>query len=317
MIWFVRSPEYLHVYDAGSVSDDIVPLLMSVDEVFDVRTLDLTVINWQHPDTQESRAIAVTGLDLHRPALRLPQLEKQLFLVNRSDHILIDRTSRADFGPINGEKFGPQDVGRTTNAAGRKVRIAGTLHMGTGLAANGNIFVSREGFRRLSPLNHEGRASLILVKLRNGVSVESAHHAILRRIRSAGGTMGQATVFTLSEASWKERIRWYRDTPIGTIFFIGVILAMIVGGVICYMVLTADVIAHLPEYATLKAMGYSNVFLGRTIIAQACYLAAISLPPATLAAFALFWIVTYCSEIQIRMTWYWLALVTGLSIFDV
>jgi len=32
-----------------------------------------------------------------------------------------------------------------------------------------------------------------------------------------------------------ERQRWYRNTPIGLIFGLGVVLAVIVGGVISYM----------------------------------------------------------------------------------
>jgi putative ABC transport system permease protein len=309
----VRSPEYLHVYEPRSVSDEAIPLLMAMPEAADVRTLDLAVADWRHPDTLASRAIAVTGLDLQRPALDLPEVNSQLFLLSRPDHVLMDRASRPDFGPVNGKSFGPQDVGRTTNATGKQVRIAGTFQMGTGLAANGAIFVSREGFRRISPVDHEGRASMILIKLREGVTEAAGRDAVLERLRSAGGTLARADVLTLGEAKMAERIRWYTETPIGMIFLIGVFLALIVGGIICYMVLAADVIANLPEYATLKAMGYSNRFLGRTVLAQSCYLASISLPPATLAALAVFFIVTTTSGIQIRMTWYWLVLVAVLS----
>lgn len=309
----VRSPEYLHVYEPRSVSDGAIPLLVAMPEVADVRTIDLAVADWRHPDTNESRAIAVTGLDLQRPALDLPEVRSQLFLLTRPDHVLIDRASRSDFGPVNGETFGPGDVGRTTNATGKQVRIAGTFLMGTGLAANGAIFTSREGFKRISPVDHNGRVSMILIKLRDGVAESAGRQAVGNRLRSAGSTLARADVLTLAEATLAERIRWYTETPIGMIFSIGVFLAVIVGGVICYMVLAADVIAHLPEYATLKAMGYSNGFLGRTVLAQSCYLASIALPPATLAAYALFFTVTASSGIQIRMTWYWLVLVAALS----
>ena len=309
----IRSPEYLHIYDARSVSDDVIPLLVAMPEVADVRTIDLTVAEWRHPETNESRAIAVTGLDLQQPALALPEIQSRLSLLSRPDHILIDRASRSDFGPANGQQFGAPDVGRTTTVNGKQVRIVGTFFMGTGLAANGSIVTSRDGFKRISPVDHEGRASMVMVKLRDGVSPASARQLILNRLRSAGGTLANADVLTLGEAMWAERIRWYAETPIGMIFFIGVLLALIVGGVICYMVLAADVIAHLPEYATLKAMGYSNYFLGRTVLGQSCYLASISLPPATLAALALFFVVTVSSGIQIRMTWYWIVLVAVLS----
>ena len=120
-------------------------MLVTVPEVADVRTIDLTVADWQNPSTQQFRAIAVTGLDVDRPALSLPELQSQIFLLRRDDHVLIDRTSRPDFGPVDGQRFGSQDVGRVTDVTGRQVRIAGTVEMGTGLAANGAIFTSRDG----------------------------------------------------------------------------------------------------------------------------------------------------------------------------
>ncbi len=49
------------------------------------------------------------------------------------------------------------------------------------------------------------------------------------------------------------------------------------------MVLAADVIARLPEYATLKAIGYSNRYLVKTLWDKrmAC---RFSIPPAVCAA---------------------------------
>lgn len=309
----VRSPEYLHVYDARSVSDKAIGLLVTVPEVADVRTIDLTVADWQNPDTKQFRAIAVTGLDVDRPALSLPELQSQMFLLRRDDHVLIDRTSRPDFGPVDGVRFSAQDVGRITDVTARQVRIAGTVEMGTGLAANGAIFTSREGFRRIAPFDHEGRASMILVSLRPGVMLESGRQSVLNRLRSVGGPLARADVLSLSDAIAAERYRWYVETPVGMIFGMGVALAVVVGGVICYMVLAADVIAHLPEYATLKAMGYGNGFLVRTLLAQGCYLACISLPPAALASTLLYHVTSALSGIEMRMTWQWLALVTALS----
>ena len=61
--------------------------------------------------------------------------------------------------------------------------------------------------------------------------------------------------------------------PIGTVFYIGVVMGFIVGCVICYQVLFADISDRLGEFATLKAMGYSNLSLFRVVVMQAVYLA--------------------------------------------
>ena len=44
---------------------------------------------------------------------------------------------------------------------------------------------------------------------------------------------------------------------------------------ICYQVLFADISDRLGEFATLKAMGYSNFRLFRVVVMQAVYLAVL------------------------------------------
>ena len=70
-------------------------------------------------------------------------------------------------------------------------------------------------------------------------------------------------VLTLDEFIAKERDFWDHVAPIGTVFYIGVVMGFIVGCVICYQVLFADISDRLGEFATLKAMGYSNLRLFR------------------------------------------------------
>lgn len=309
----IRSPEYLHVYDARTVSDRAAEWLRALPEVAEVRTIDLGVANWQNPTTKDFRVIAVTGLDVDRPALELPGLDSQLYLLRRVDHVLMDRASRAEYGPVDGKRFGDLDVGRTTDVSGREVRIAGTFQMGAGLAANGAMITSRDGFLRIVPQSSPGQVSMALISLAPGVPLEQGRQRVLQRLGLALGELANAQALTLDEAIAAERSRWFMQTPIGVIFAVGVALAVVVGGVICYMVLAADVIAHLSEYATLKAIGYGDGFLIRTLWAQACLLATIALPPATLAALLAYQLTTAYSGIEIRMTWQRMALVTLLS----
>ena len=56
----------------------------------------------------------------------------------------------------------------------------------------------------------------------------------------------------------KEQGFWHHVAPIGTVFSIGVVMGFIVGLAICYQVLFSDISERLAEFATLKAMGYSD-----------------------------------------------------------
>lgn len=55
-------------------------------------------------------------------------------------------------------------------------------------------------------------------------------------------------------------------------------MAFVVGVVIVYQVLSTDVNAHLKEYATFKAMGYSNTYLLGVVFEEAIILAFTALP---------------------------------------
>ena len=50
------------------------------------------------------------------------------------------------------------------------------------------------------------------------------------------------------------------ELSVGFIFQLGVIIGFLVGTVIVYQILFTDVSRHLPEYATLKAMGYTDLY---------------------------------------------------------
>jgi putative ABC transport system permease protein len=108
---------------------------------------------------------------------------------------------------------------------------------------------------------------------------------------------------TRKDAIAIETRRWIRETPIGIIFQMGVLLALMVGTTVVYQVLATDVANRMPEYATLKAMGYSPYFLSKIVLTQALYLAILSFLPAWLLAEALYRITTWAAGVQITMTY--------------
>ena len=80
-------------------------------------------------------------------------------------------------------------------------------------------------------------------------------------------------MLTKAELIAKEHGFWDKVAPIGTVFSIGVVMGFIVGLAICYQVLFSDISERLGEFATLKAMGYSNFRLFAIVVVQAVYLA--------------------------------------------
>jgi putative ABC transport system permease protein len=100
-----------------------------------------------------------------------------------------------------------------------------------------------------------------------------------------------------------ERSYWQRSTAIGFIFTLGTVMGFIVGIVIVYQILYTDVSDHLAEYATLKAMGYSNWYLSSVVIQEAFVLSVLGFIPGLVISFALYNLTKNATRLPVDMTW--------------
>jgi putative ABC transport system permease protein len=85
-----------------------------------------------------------------------------------------------------------------------------------------------------------------------------------------------------------EKGYWQKSTAIGFIFTLGTVMGFIVGIVIVYQILYTDVSDHLAEYATLKAMGYGNLYLAQVVIQEAFALSILGFIPGLGISFFLY-----------------------------
>jgi len=99
-----------------------------------------------------------------------------------------------------------------------------------------------------------------------------------------------------------ERTYWQRSTAIGFIFGLGTIMGFIVGIVIVYQILYTDVSDHLAEYATLKAMGYSNWYLSSVVIQEAFVLSVLGFIPGLVISFGLYNLTKNATRLPVDMT---------------
>jgi len=312
----IRSPEYLHLYEAGLVEQNLLHLLAGHSQIEEVTPFYIMLQRWQSlGDDQLYQGIAVMGMRLDQPVFDIPEIGDQLTSLTRSDAVLIDRATRADFGPADGVRFGDQDIGRSTILGQQRVQIVGHFRVGTGLATNGALLMSEATFDRITPVDVRQHASLGLARLKPGVDPDQA----AEQIRTWLATRLQRPVppveiLSRNEAVQWERNRWIRQTPIGLIFQMGTGLALVVGAGIVYMVLSTDVTNRLPEYATLKAMGYGGTYLRSVVLAQAWWFAMLGFVPATLLALLLYQMVGWLSGIEVTMTIGRMAMVALLAV---
>jgi len=321
----MRSPDYVHLYEPRTIDRSWMNRVASHPDVEAVDPFFIMLHRWQNPVKNEKcsdappdgsfRTVGMMGFQLDRPVIQVDELSEKIDLLKDPDALLIDRATRAEYGPENCKRFSDEDIEKFTEMGGRKTRIAGHFKLGTGLATNGAVLVSDVAFGRRAGIDVRQRVSLGLVRLKPGKDETAVRKAVVdwlsqREPRSALAVQ----ILTMDEQKRWERKRWLNETPIGMIFSMGVGLSFIIGAAIVYMVLATDVASRLPEYATLKAMGYSPSYLAQTVLQQAWLLSVAGYLPAFCTAMVLYQITSSLSGIPTFMTWERAFGVFGLSL---
>jgi len=106
--------------------------------------------------------------------------------------------------------------------------------------------------------------------------------------KSQDAAIDDTRILTLQGYINFEKDYWQKSTAIGFIFTLGTVMGFIVGIVIVYQILYTDVSDHLAEYATLKAMGYNNLYLAQVVIQEAFVLSILGFIPGLGISFGLY-----------------------------
>jgi putative ABC transport system permease protein len=272
----------------------------SVAGVREVLPLCIGFQRWRIPrgeNTGYGRRILVMGARPGDSVFQRPELQAETSLLTQPEFALIDRLSRAEFGPASGRQFGKQDIGSHQQVGGQGVQLVGCYSLGASFDADGSLVLSDEGFFRLFPGWDSRMVSLGLVKLQ-GPEVDAS--AVVEKLNQV--LPPDVTALGKADIMARERHMWLWDMSVGIIFILGVAVALVVGAAIVYQILSSDVASHLPEYATLKAMGYRDGFLTRVVLTQALVLSLLGFLPALAAATGLYWLARNLAYIPINMT---------------
>lgn len=242
---------------------------------------------WRNPETRRHWPTIILGVNPSDPVSRQAELMQQLPALARPDTLLIDRYSKA--------VLGPQESGVATEVGARNLDIVGQFTMGPGFEA-GLIVVGDQTFSRVYGGRSLASVNVGLVKLRAGADPDQVV-ARLRRDLPA-----DIRVLTRSELAVNEARYWHVNTSTGVIFGCGVLVAILFGVVITYQVLSLEVNQRLPEYATLKAMGFSDAYLSWIVLKQAIIFAVASYVPGLFIATGIYHIGATMTGLPMGMT---------------
>jgi putative ABC transport system permease protein len=304
----IRSRHYQHLIASWTFPRERLNEAKSLSGVDRVTPVYVGVAYWRNPRDGTERGMFLIGVNPADHVFRIADIQRKLARLDLPELVLIDQKSREEFGPQDGRCFGDADIGVESELLHQRVRIADYFSLGMGFVADGAALTSVRGFQLIRRGQAPGQVSLGLVKLRPGANADAVAAALRDSLPN------DVEVLTRPEVLAREVRHWVWETSIGLIFQVGVAVALIVGVAIVYQVLSSDVTNHLPEYATLKAMGYSGNSLAYVVLQQALVLAVLGFLPGVVVAAVLYATTQAAARLPMNLTYSRMLFVFGLTV---
>ncbi|MBV9826531.1 MAG: hypothetical protein JO001_12810 [Alphaproteobacteria bacterium] len=254
---------------------------------------------WKPPGSDQNYQVQTFAFDPDHPAFLLSGVRQNSAALKTADTVLVDRRGRSFL-----------DMDRDTGQGeinGRKVTVAGSFALGPDFVSDGTVMMSEQTYARLLPGNRESAATLPvelgIVKVAAGQSTAEVEQAVRTALPAS-----------LRVMSHDEMIAFERNfdaelSSAGPIFWLGTLVGFVVGMLISYQVIYTDLTDQLPQYATLKAMGYTTAYLVRSVMEQAALSAVAGYVPAWLMCLGVYWLIEHIALLPLHMT----ASLTALS----
>jgi putative ABC transport system permease protein len=307
---FIISKAKHIIYDPDSFASRRIYQAKAVPGVREVHPLyiESAASIWRNPVDRKLRPIRVLAFDPSHPPFRFPEVTACAEQLRMPDTVMFDTESR--------DYYGKPQAGTQTELAGREVTVVGTFQLGTDFFTDGNVIMSDRNFEKFFPDRfsrkpHLDKVAIGLVKVNPGSSIKEVK-VVQQALRTA--LPYDVDIFTQDQLASKETEYWEDNTAIGKIFLLGMIVAITVGIIICYQILYTNVNNYLPQFATLKAIGFTGLYLVGVVLQQALFLSVLGFLPALAASQVLFWYVSDMTGLLMFLTRDRIARVLGWTV---
>jgi putative ABC transport system permease protein len=229
--------------------------------------------SWQDPAGGLRLDVFLIGCDPAARPFAVDDIERQRDMLAETDTMLVDDATRPIFGPLT--------IGRRVNIDGRPMVIGGTYRLGTGFLGIGVALMDEANFFRVAHRNQDP-VNLGLITLAPGADLSKVAADLRQKLPD------DVQVFTRRELTSRENTYWTTRTSVGLIFGSGLVVSLIVGVMVLYQTLATQIARNLPEFATLKAIGYGDASLAAVVAIEALIIVITAFIPAALAAAAVY-----------------------------
>lgn len=264
----------------------------AIDGVASADPLYFSFGNWINPWNQKISSVGIIAFDPVRSVVGLPEIDKQLEQIKLPNTVLFDSLSLPKLGSV------PESFERgktvTTEISGTRVRVGGIFTMGSTIFIDGHLVTSDWNYLRLFGSDSIENLSVGILTLQPGVDIETVKSKVRAYLPQDVDVMTHREYIKAEEDYWAE-------VPGGILFNFGVVMGFFTGVVIVYEVLHADVNDHLAEYATLKAMGYSDRNLLMVVFQEGVILGVLGFIPGFIGSAGIYALLGYLTRIPIPM----------------
>jgi len=264
--------------EGGNVARQWMLQALADPDVMDGMGLFVALVPWDRGETDIS--LTTFGIDPFRTDFIASEIAADIDVLQVQDAAILDRLAR---GLKQNEAAAIRlQTPLSFETQGRTLTAYDTFAGGGGFGGDGYLLVSDQTFLSLFPARSSSAPDHILLRLRPGAQPEAVadrlKHLIADptlRIRSYSDAMDEEVRFQQTQR------------PTGVIFGFGVLIGILVGIVIVFQVLSADVADHLREYATFKAMGYGQGFFLGVVVEEAVILGVLGFIPGVIAGWVI------------------------------
>ncbi len=289
---FIINPEAKYI---GANNFDRIRLYQAaaLEGVVSTTPLYLDFTSWAYSSKFTSFQTRVLAFNPQSPIFNNAEINQQIAKIHAPGIVLFDRLSKAELGPI-AQKFQTSGAVRSI-IKNRRIEVAGLFSMGNSFfLGDGNIVMSENSYTDIFGEDVLNNVSIGIVRV--------VPQTNLRRLQAAmKAAVPGIEVLTRPELIQRE-VDYQNAQPTGPIFGFGAMMGFVVGIVVVYQVLYADVSDHLAEYATLKAIGHSDGALLRVIFTEAIILAVIGFVPGCGLSIGMYLFLAQATKLELVMT---------------
>jgi len=282
------SNQYEYQAQPGAFPLSQLERVRSSPDVVEATPIYFGFAKWKSGDGDLWPDVFMIGFDPASQIFIPESINRQTAVLNRVDTVLVDSSTRPIFGPL--------DAGRVVQIDDRKATIGGQYVLGTGFMGLGVALTSTANFARLFPQRGSAIVNLGAIRLKAGV--DPGHAASdLQKLAGAG-----TKSFTRQELDAHESAYWTTRTSVGIIFGSGLLISLVVGIMIVYQIVSTQVGRQLPQFATLKAIGYRDRSLTATVGAMSLLIVIAGFIPALAAALGLYSLIRQETLLPVMMS---------------